>query len=127
MLGQIVSTIPPEHFWVSRTDISSFSEISGHESGIAVSSELFLGVNDRTKDGMGCFSSYDLHVPMYWSVFFNAGLFIATGLVFLCAMADIFSRPWLLYICNPLKFARKKRVMPFGRFHGKRLVKIQKS
>ena len=52
--------------------------------------ELFLGVNDRTKDGMGCCSSYDLHVPMYWSVFFNAGLFIATGLVLLCTMADIF-------------------------------------
>ena len=109
-----------EHFWVSKAcgTLVSLTEESAAESGIAVSSELILGVNDRTKDGMGCCSSYDLHVPMYWSVFFNASLFIATGLV-LCAMADIFSWACKLYIYNPLKFARKKRVMPFGRFHGK--------
>ena len=90
-------------------------------SVVLTTAELFLGVKRRTKDGMGCCSSYDLHVPMYWSVFFNAGLFIATGLV-LCAMADIFFLMGTdVYIHNPLNFARKKRVI--GRRFPKRMTR----
>ena len=76
-------------------------------SVVLTTAELFLGVKRRTKDGMGCCSSYDLHVPMYWSVFFNAGLFIATGLV-LCAMADIFFDGHGCLYTQSTKFCQKE-------------------